>query len=41
MIFDVSFVINIIGEDDTLNFLISGANVFSPTFKSIDPKFVV
>lgn len=38
---DVSFVVRILGEDDSLTFVILGSNVFSPTYKSIDPNFIV
>lgn len=31
----------IIAEDDSLTFFIAGANIFAPTYKSLDPNFVI
>lgn len=38
---DISFVVRIVAEDESLSFVILGANVFAPYYKSIDPNFVV
>ena len=39
--FDLNLVVRIIAEDDSLTFLITGANIFSPEWKVIDPQYQV